>query len=307
MVELNNLRRLIKGLYRRRLGRKNSTRIAKALGTVMHALGLGGTAKGFYIPYRYADQIKPLSPDEQIPWLKDDWDTKLLQIEDLISLLSKYNGDLASLEKRQAGMGNKARFSQDWFSGLDAASAYGLVRLYKPRTIIEVGSGHSTRFMYRAAQDEGISPQIFSIDPVPRKNIDGLCTRIFRTTAEKVEEDFYLQLEPGDILFIDGSHVAMSGTDVDYLLGRVLPRIKSGVLVHVHDVFLPNGYPDNPDWRWWSYNEQYMLLPLLYPKGPAELLFASAYVRRHQPGLAALLHAPNPKGAKESSLWLKMR
>jgi predicted O-methyltransferase YrrM len=304
---VTSLRRMLTGLQRRRLGRRDSERVAKALGTVLHALGLGGRAKGFYIPYRYADQVESLKADQIIPWLKEDWDSRLPLIKELVQSASKYNADLASLEVRLAGTRNKPRFTQDWFSGLDAAMAYCMVRLNKPKTIIEVGSGHSTRFMYRAAKDEGISPALYSIDPVPRKNIDELCTKIRRTTAEKVPEEFYLKLKPGDILFIDGSHVAMSGTDVDYLLGRVLPRISSGVLVHFHDVFLPNGYPDNTNWRWWSYNEQYMLLPLIYPKGPAELLFASAYLRRHHPQVAGLLHAPNPKQAKESSLWLRMK
>ena len=302
-----NLKRLLDGLGRRRLGGKNSARVAKALSTVLHRLGLGGRPQGFYTPYRYADQIKPLGSDEVIPWLLEHWDSRLDGIKDLLAQCARYNSALEALEHPKPGVGNQPRFKQDWFSGLDGAMAYCMVRLHKPRTIIEVGSGHSTRFMRRAANDEGYDADIFSIDPVPRKNIDKLCTGIKRTTADQVPEEFYLQLKAGDFLFIDGSHVAMPGTDVDYLMSRVLPRLPSGVMVHIHDIFLPNGYPDEPNWRWWSYNEQYFVLTLLYPKGPAELLWASAYMRRHHSDMLSGLYAPNPKHAKEASLWLRLK
>jgi predicted O-methyltransferase YrrM len=304
---VTNLNRLLTGLSRRRLGRKNSARLAKAISTVLYRLGLGGKAQGFYVPYRYADQIRPLGQDETIPWLMEYWDSGLHEIKALLDQCTQYNDALKALERPEPGVGNQPRFEQDWFSGLDGVMAYCMVRLHKPRTIIEVGSGHSTRFMRRAANDEGYDPAIYSIDPVPRKNIDKLCSGIRRTTADQVEEDYYLRLKAGDFLFIDGSHVAMSGTDVDYLLGRILPRLPSGVVVHFHDIFLPNGYPDNPNWRWWSYNEQYMVLTLLYPKGPAELLWASAYMRRHHSDILSGLYAPNPKNAKEASLWLRMK
>ena len=304
---MTNLNRLLTGLSRRRLGRKNSARLAKAISTVLYRLGLGGKAQGFYVPYRYADQIRPLGHDQAIAWLMEHWDSRLHLIKALLEQCEPYNDALKALARPEPGVGNQPRFEQDWFSGLDGAMAYCMVRLHKPRTIIEVGSGHSTRFMRRAAVDEGYEPAIHSIDPVPRKNIDKLCSGIRRTTADQVEEDFYLRLKSGDFLFIDGSHVAMSGTDVDYLLCRILPRLPSGVFVHFHDIFLPNGYPDNANWRWWSYNEQYMVLTLLYPKGPAELLWASAYMRRHHSDMLSGLYAPNPKHAKEASLWLRMK
>jgi hypothetical protein len=97
----------------------------------------------------------------------------------------------------------------------------------------------------------------------------------------------------------------MPGTDVDWLLDRILPGLTAGVLVHFHDVFLPDPYPEA--WTWRGYNEQQALAPLL--QGPAyDCLFASHYVKTRQPDrLARVLDRLPPPTAPESRLWLEKR
>ena len=112
-------------------------------------------------------------------------------------------------------------------------------------------------------------------------------------------------MAPGDMLFIDSSHIAMPGSDVDYLFGRVLPALPAGVLIHLHDILLPDDYPQ--DWLWRGYNEQLMAQALLAGGGVTPL-FASHYVATRMAEAVALSVAgrlPIVPETPETSLWLE--
>jgi hypothetical protein len=113
------------------------------------------------------------------------------------------------------------------------------------------------------------------------------------------------RLEAGDVLFVDSSHVLVDGSDVAFIFSELLPRLRPGVLLHVHDVFLPEPYPER--WAWRGYNEQFAVAGLL--AGGFELVFASRWVRRHAPELLGPVARalPLPAGAFETSLWLRRR
>ena len=114
-------------------------------------------------------------------------------------------------------------------------------------------------------------------------------------------------LKAGDALFIDSSHILMPGSDVDLVLNRVLPRLPSGVLVHIHDIFLPFDYP--PIWGWRAYNEQQGVLPLL-TTGAYEPLFSSVWADQRladRLGRSVVARLPRPAEAMSTSLWLLKR
>lgn len=196
------------------------------------------------------------------------------------------------------------RWNQDWFPRLDAAAAYAMVRRHAPQCIVEVGSGHSTRFMARAVADGALATRISSIDPRPRAVLDGLKLDAHRMTLENAGLAPFESLQAGDIVFIDSSHKRAPGSDVDLLLGQVLPALASGVHVHVHDIFLPDDYPE--DWTWRQYNEQEPVAELLVG-GDYAVEFASAWVVKAHPEWLArgvLGRLPLVDGARESSLWM---
>jgi predicted O-methyltransferase YrrM len=199
----------------------------------------------------------------------------------------------------------KSLFEQSWFPSLDAAVAYALVRERKPQHIIEVGSGHSTRVLSRALGGVG---EIVAIDPAPRADIIDLPgVRVVPSTLQAAPLELFDGLQAGDALFIDSSHILMPGSDVDILLNRVLPMLPAGVLVHIHDVFLPFDYP--PIWGWRAYNEQQGIVPLLV-SGAYRPLFSSAWAERRLGGrLAASVvqRLPHPPDAIAASLWLEKR
>jgi len=191
------------------------------------------------------------------------------------------------------------RWTQDWFPRLDAAAAYAIVRTTRPKRIVEVGSGHSTRFLARAVADAGLETAITANDPSPRASLTGLNISFLPKRVQEVGLDLFRSLERDDVLFIDSSHQLKPGSDVEFLFERVLPALASGVRVHFHDIFLPEGYPAH--WAWRRYNEQDAVASLI-ADGYAEE-FSSHRAARE--GVIARL--PLVAGALESSLWLRKR
>jgi hypothetical protein len=127
---------------------------------------------------------------------------------------------------------------------------------------------------------------------------------LIRHTAQDAGTAPFAALAAGDILFIDSSHILMPGTDVDLLFNRILPALPAGVMVHVHDVFLPDDYP--AEWEWRGYNEQLGVASLIQGRG-YQLLWSSHYAATRMAGAVAASVAGTIElkdGAIESSLWL---
>ena len=199
------------------------------------------------------------------------------------------------------------RFEQDWFPRLDACAAYIMIRDLRPARIVEIGCGHSTRVMARAIVDGALGTDHLCIDPAPRARLEGLHVRHLALPVDKAGTAAFGALEAGDIVFIDSSHIAVPGSDVDQLVNAVLPALAPGTYIHFHDVFLPFAYPS--EWAWRGYNEQ-LLVGALLSSGGFELVFSSSYVKRRLPDLlrGSLIETlPLPAGAVESSLWLRKR
>jgi len=179
------------------------------------------------------------------------------------------------------------------------------VRERKPQRIVEVGSGHSTRVLSRALGGVG---EIVAIDPAPRADIIDLPgVRVVPSTLQAAPLELFDGLRSGDALFIDSSHILMPGSDVDILLNRVLPMLPAGVLIHIHDIFLPFDYP--AIWGWRAYNEQQGVVPLLASEAYRPL-FSSAWAERRlgtRLETSVVARLPRPPDAIAASLWLEKR
>jgi len=259
-----------------------------------------GTARrGFFIPYRYADMVPDSRPayDAVAALLA----THEPAFRETLGLIDGAGDALLALN----GPAPRPRWDQDWFPRADGAAAYALVRHHKPARIVEVGSGHSTRFLAQAAADGGFACAITAIDPAPRAAIDALPVTCVRKAVQAAGEAAFAALGPGDVLFVDSSHILMPGTDVDILFNRVLPELPAGVLVHIHDILLPDDYPE--DWAWRGYNEQLAVAALLQGGGYAPL-WASHYAATRMTEAfqgSVLGRLPLKGGAVETSLWLR--
>ncbi len=263
---------------------------------------LGLAPRGFFIPYRYAGAVTPPGGRASYGAMERLFDGASAGFSQRLDGLAAYRGALRAIADAPPPA---PRWEQDWFPRLDAAMAYAMVRTHAPKRIVEVGSGHSTRFLARAVADGGMATRFTAIDPAPRAALAGLGVEIVRETVQRAATAPFEGLAAGDMLFIDSSHILMPGSDVDFLMNRVMPALPAGVVVHIHDIFLPDDYPRS--WAWRGYNEQLAVAALL-SGGGYRPLFASRYaVTRMAEAVAASAAGGLPiiAGALESSLWLE--
>lgn len=173
------------------------------------------------------------------------------------------------------------RWLNHYYPGLDSVALYGLLVRLRPRLYMEVGSGNSTKFVRRALQDHGLATQVVSIDPHPRAEVDALCDEVIRQPLEDVDPEVVDRLEPGDVFFLDGSHRVFMNSDVVAAFLDFLPRLKAGVHVHVHDIWIPSDYPR--EWSSRFYSEQYILAAQLLAGTTAyEVEFPAWFVTNDQ-------------------------
>ena len=207
-----------------------------------------------------------------------------------------------------------------WFTALDAASLVAFLLARRPKQYLEIGSGNSTRFARHAIKIGGLATELISIDPQPRAEIDSLCTRVIRRPLEDCNLDIFKALGAGDILFFDGSHRVFTNSDVCVFFLEIMPVLKPGVLVHIHDIFLPDDYP--PQWSGRLYSEQYMLAAQLLCDRPSfTVVFPNYFVAcdadfsgrlselfRGRDGYPAIpLRYPNRAQCPGTSFWLETR
>lgn len=196
-----------------------------------------------------------------------------------------------------------------FFSGLDAASLVCFVLETRPQVYFEIGSGHSTKFARHAIKLGGLQTKVISIDPCPRAEIDALCDEVFRMPLEDSRHQIFPILQAGDILFFDGSHRVFTNSDVSVFFLEVLPNLPPGILVHIHDIFLPLDYP--PEFNDRFYSEQYMLAAmLLCRERPFDIILPNCYVTS-DPSLsktaATLMSETGIEPAPAVSFWIKTR
>jgi len=264
---------------------------------------LGIARRGYFIPYRYAHHLPKAGDNALYTALVDVFSRKQSQFCEILACIDFYGSDLIAIGSEPPPA---PRWRQDWFPRLDAAVLYVLIRHNRPKRIIEVGSGHSTRFVARAIADGGVDCAVTAIDPAPRASIRGLSVKFLEATVQQAGMEPFLELESGDFLIIDSSHILMPGSDVDIMLNHVLPALPSGVWVHFHDVFLPNDYPD--EWSWRNYNEQSAVAQLVF--NGYDVIFSSQYVvtsMLSEVGASVISRLLVVAGAHESSLWLRKR
>ena len=273
----------------------NLRRLRLGLATV-----LGIARRGYFIPYRYASELP--GPGERPPYdvIHSLFSRHQDEFAATLAAIGEFSGDLRAIGRDPPPA---PRWHQDWFPRLDGAAAYALTRRRRPARIVEIGSGHSTRFFCQAIADGGLQTKVTAIDPAPRAKLAGLDIRMIRRPLHAAGDAPFVDLASGDFLAIDSSHILMPGNDVDRLVNHVIPGLPKGVVIHVHDIFLPDDYP--VEWAWRAYNEQLAVAALLHG-GRFRPLFASHYAAtRMKDEIAMVDDLPLPPGAHESSLWME--
>jgi hypothetical protein len=179
-------------------------------------------------------------------------------------------------------------YANGMFPALDAEFLYAFLGHLRPQRMIEVGSGFSS--LVTAEANRRLLQGLMSftcIEPHPRdflvRGVEGI-SALATARVEEADVATFDALGPGDVLFVDSSHVAKAGSDVNFIFFEVLPRLKRGVHVHFHDIFLPDEYP-----KPWlvdegrSWNEQYLLHAFLMHTSAWEVVWSAHYMlSRHR-------------------------
>lgn len=152
---------------------------------------------------------------------------------------------------------SKPAWNNGYLPGLDIIMLYTILAEHKPKKYVEIGSGNSTKVAFKAKTEQGLKTEIISIDPWPRTEIDNLADTVIREPFENIEYNIADELNENDILFVDNSHRILPNSDSMVFYLELLPKLKKGVIVHIHDIYLPYDYPQFMCDRF--YSEQYGL------------------------------------------------
>jgi Methyltransferase domain len=197
----------------------------------------------------------------------------------------------------------------DSYPLLDARILYAMIRHLRPARIVELGSGQTTRVMAQACREnarDGSPAQLRAFDPFPTaadESLPGL-TELTRTKAQDVPEEVFTELQSGDVLFVDTTHTVKIASDVNHIVLRVLPLLAKGVIVHVHDIFMPYEYPRFffADYGlYWA--EQYLLQAFLAFNASFQVSCAVHALAREQGPRMMAAGALEP-GETGSSFWI---
>lgn len=201
--------------------------------------------------------------------------------------------------------------ANDMFSRLDAWMLQAMMRHFRPRRMIEVGCGWSSLVTARVNREHLDGSLDFTcIEPYPpdflKRGVEGL-TRLIPSRVEELPLDPFLELGSGDILFIDSSHTVKTGGDVVFLFADVLPRLAEGVVVHIHDIFLPWDYPQDWVFSGRAWNEQYLVAAFLAFNNAFKVLLSVSWLRANAADAlhAALPGYPEKYAHAGGSLWIQ--
>lgn len=231
-------------------------------------------------------------------------DTQLLL---LTSIFPQFREEYNKFPRKQTSIPHEFYLDNEMFSGTDALALYCVIRHFKPRRIIEIGGGFSTRMMAQACVRNG-NVELVTIDPYPdpilMSGFPGL-TRCIPARVQDLDLNMFQELQEGDILFIDSSHVVRCGGDVKHLYLKVLPILRKGVIVHAHDIFFPYEYPRS--WvleQFRFYSEQYLLQAFLMFNSEFEVLLCNSYLGRKHVEELRKVFPLSPWWSYGGSFWM---
>jgi len=249
---------------------------------ILNYIGIFPLTNHYYEPQFNHDRIKKnLYENRNLPGIDFNLNQQLNNLSNLI-----YKNELIELNLENKSPNYNFNIKNNFFENGDAEIYYHIIRHLKPKNILEVGSGHSTLIAMEAIDKnkniDKIDTKITCVEPYENKWLNSLSIKILRKRIEDLEESYYLTLEKNDIFFIDSSHVIKPQGDVLKIFFEILPRLKSGVIVHIHDIFTPKNYPEQ--WiinenKFW--NEQYLVETIMMNSSKYEIYLMLNYLKNN--------------------------
>lgn len=277
-------------------------------------------SRGYHVtPVHFSEPIPDTSTLRESLWSRPSALVGIdMNEQGQLDLLSRFSSEFG-VEYRSFPRARTPVLWQYWldnstFGAVDGEILYCMIRHFKPRRFFEIGSGSSTYLSAQAIlknrEVDGCECELTTFDPYPndvlRSGFPGL-SRLIRARIQDIPLSRFNELEKNDILFIDSSHVLQVGGDVQYEYLEILPRLKSGVIVHAHDVFFPSEYPR--EWvleRYMFWTEQYLLQAFLSFNHAFQVLWGGSYMHtRHPDKLAKAFSSYDEATVWPGSLWMQ--
>jgi len=228
----------------------------------------------------------------------------------MLKELSKYSDEIKDIPRKPAKNEKQYYFENEFFPPLDGVVYYSIIREFLPKKIIEVGSGFSTMIALQAAE-KNKTTKITSIEPFPNEILkSGLPNfdKLIQSNVQDIPISKFQELDKNDILFIDSSHVSTIGSDVNYLFLHVIPELKPGVIIHVHDFFFPFEYPKEWIRRKLFWNEMYLVWAFLIGNCDYEILLSNFFLfKKHNSTVNELFPFIKDVPGGAGSLWLRKK
>jgi hypothetical protein len=274
----------------------------------MARLGLQVVVKSFYSP------IPDLKRIPESVWRRENKLAGIhFDLEQQIGYLDELRPYLAEFRPADQANGDSDTYflENGSYGRVDADVLYAIVRAVKPKRIIELGSGYTTLVAAQACLEnerEGAAAEYAAFDPFPgaaRPDLPGL-TEFARVPAEELPTERFAALRANDLLIVDTTHTVKMGGDVNHVVLDILPTLGSGVLVHLHDIFLPWEYP-----RKWAedyglyWNEQYLLQAFLSLNDEFKILCALYALARRRPDKLRELISSWRDDAVPGAFWIR--
>lgn len=277
---------------------------------ILRRVGVLPIRDHYYEPLTNPRQLRfPLDRDRNLPGID-------MNVAEQLGFLERftYQDELRKFPLERADNEQEFYYHNSSFQSGDAEFYYSVLRLLKPRTVIEIGSGYSTLMALNAkrqnvSEDPSYQCAIVCVEPYEQPWLEGLDVKVIRKRVEEIGANLFTRLERNDILFIDSSHVIRPQGDVLFELLELIPSLTPGVLVHLHDVFTPRDYLASwveDEMKLW--NEQYLLEAFLTCNSRFRIIGAVNFMMHHYPDL---LTAKCPVLAKEmpnrepGSFWMR--
>ena len=223
--------------------------------SILKKIGIFPLTSNYYEPLFNFDNLKKkLNEKRNLPGVKFDVDEQVKSLSQF-----NYNEELKNLS---------FNFNNKFFEAGDAEIYYQTIRYFKPKKIIEIGSGHSSLLAKQAIKNnkkiDNVTTKLTCIEPYENRWLEENDIHVIREKVEEIDVKIFSDLNKNDILFIDSSHVIKPQGDIIKIFLEILPKLKPGVIVHIHDIFSPRDYPEN----WLKvenrfFNEQYLLEGIL--------------------------------------------
>jgi uncharacterized UPF0146 family protein len=270
---------------------------------ILKLIGIFPIIDHYYEPQFNFDSLKiDLKKNRNLNGIKFNLKDQLKNIKKL-----NFTEELINLNLKEKSPNYHFNIKNKFFENGDAEVYYQVIRHFRPSQIIEVGSGHSTLIALEAIKKNNTKNIITCIEPFENRWLEDLGVKIIRKKIEDINLKKFLNLDKNDILFIDSSHMIRPQGDVLKIFLEILPKLKKGVIVHVHDIFTPKNYPKRwliKENKFW--NEQYLVEALISNSNKYEIFLSLNFLKNKFYDKLKIICPYLTKADEPSSFYLKI-